>query len=65
LTEIEGDGGCDADGREEGVSASVVADSDAPPVLRFGEQVLDFVARSAERLVVGANTLKSRFLNLG
>lgn len=53
MIEREGEGCCDADGREEGVGASVVSGCDAPPVFEFGEQVLNFVARSVERLVVG------------
>src|SRR5437764_14706450 len=53
LIEIEGDRGCDADGREEGVGAAVVAGGDAAPVLEFGEHVLDFVALLIERLVIG------------
>ena len=52
MIEIEGDGGGGADCREECVCASIVAGGDAPPILEFGEQVLDFVARAIERLVV-------------
>ena len=49
MIEIEGDGGCDRDGREEGMGASVVSGGDAPPVLKFGEEVLDFVALASLR----------------
>jgi hypothetical protein len=50
LIEEVGDGCGDADGREEGVRATVVAGGDAPPVFEFGEEVLDFVALAVERL---------------
>jgi hypothetical protein len=53
LIEIEGDGRCDADRREEGVGAPVVAGGDAPPVLELGEHILDFVALLIERLIIG------------
>lgn len=53
MIEIEDDGGCDADGREEGVGATVIAHCDAPPILDLGEHVLDLVAGFVERLVVG------------
>ena len=52
MIEIEGDGCCDADGREEGVSASIVTGGDAPPILELGEHVLDPVALLVERLVI-------------
>jgi len=52
LIEIEGDGRCNADGREEGVSASVVTGGDAPPIFELGEHVLDPVARLVERPVI-------------
>ena len=53
MIEIEGDGGGDADGREEGVGAPVVAGGDAPPILELGKHILDFVALLIERLVIG------------
>lgn len=53
MIEIESDGRCDADGGEEGVSASVVAGGDAPPILELGEHVLDPMALFVERLVIG------------
>ena len=53
MIEIEGDGRGDADGREEGVGAAIVAHGEAPPVLELGEHVLDFVALLIERLVIG------------
>ena len=53
MIKIEGDRGCDADGREEGVGAPVVAGGDAPPILELGEHILDFVALLVERLVIG------------
>lgn len=43
---------CDADSGHEGVSASVVAGVDAPPVLEAAKHVLDFVALSIETAVV-------------
>ena len=49
----ECDGCGDADGREEGMGASVVAGSDAPPVLEPSGHVLDLVALPIERLFVG------------
>ena len=52
MIDPEGDGCGDADGREEGVSASVVAGVDAPPVLELPEQVLDLVALTVEFSVV-------------
>jgi hypothetical protein len=52
LIEIEGDGRRNADGREEGVSASVVMSGDAPPIFKFGEHILDPVALLVERLVI-------------
>ena len=52
MIEVEGDAGCDADGGEEGVGASVVAGGDAPPVLELGEHVLDLVALMVESPVV-------------
>jgi hypothetical protein len=52
LIEEECDGCGDTDGREEGVGATVVAGGDTPPVLEFGEEVLDFVALAVECLVV-------------
>ena len=52
MIEIEGNGCCDADGREEGVSASIVTGSDAPPIFELGEHVLDPVALLLERLVI-------------
>ena len=53
MIEEEGDGCGDADGRE-GVGASIIAGGDAPPILEFGEEVLDFVALAVEGLVVVA-----------
>src|SRR5690606_37312703 len=45
--------GCsDADGREEGVGASVVAGGDTSPVLEPGEEGFDFVAVAVEVLVI-------------
>lgn len=44
LIEREGDGCCDANGREESVRTSVVACGDAPPVFEPGEEVLDLFA---------------------
>ena len=52
MIEEEGDGCGDTDCREEGVRATVIAGGDAPPILEFGEEVLDFVARAVERLIV-------------
>jgi len=53
LIEIESDGRCDTDGREEGVGATVIASGDAPPILELGEHILDFVALLIEYLVIG------------
>ena len=52
MIKIEGDGCGDADGGHEGVGASIIAGCDAPPVLKLGEQVLDFVSLAVEGLVV-------------
>lgn len=42
----------DADGQEEGMSTSVVAGVDAPPVLHPAEHDLDLVALTVEHRVV-------------
>jgi hypothetical protein len=63
--EIECDSGCDADCREQGVSASVVTRSDASPALKFCEQALDFVARSIQRLVIKGRLSASCWWNAG
>ncbi len=42
---------CDSDGRQEGVSAAIIAGMDAPPVLEFSEHILDFVALAAEAFI--------------
>ncbi len=52
MIEVEGDGGCDADGGEEGVGAAVIAHGHPPPVLQASEHVLDLVALTVESLVV-------------
>lgn len=52
MIEIEDDGSCDADSGEEGVRASIVSSSDPPPVLDFGEHVLDLVAIFVESHIV-------------
>lgn len=59
MIEIEDDGGCDADGGEEGVCAAVVAGRDAPPILEPSEHVLDLVSGFVERLVVGDGCLSA------
>ena len=53
LIEIEGNCRCDADGREVGVSTSIVASGDAPPVLELRKHILEFMALFVERLVIG------------
>ena len=53
MIEIEGECGCDADRREEGVGASIIAGRDAPPILEPRKHDLDFVALLIERLVIG------------
>jgi hypothetical protein len=52
LIKVEGDGYSGADGREEGVSASIIAGSDTPPVFELGEEIFDLVALTVERVVV-------------
>ena len=52
MIEPEDDGGGNADGGHEGVRAAIIAGVDAPPVLDFGEQVLDQVALFIDRFVV-------------
>lgn len=47
----------DADCREEGVSASIVARCDATPVLELGEQVLDSMALTVDDFVVREGNL--------
>jgi hypothetical protein len=44
LIESEDDGCSDADGRHEGVGASVVAGVDATPIFESAEHVFDFMA---------------------
>ena len=61
LSEPEGDGRCDADGREEGVGAAVVAGGDAAPVLEAAEHVLDAMAlRDRASCRMGSPTLRLR-----
>lgn len=55
--EPEDDGCCDADCREEGVSASVVACRDAPPVLEAPEHVPDPTALAIRHRAVGQRLL--------
>lgn len=57
MIEIEDDGSGDTDGREEGVSASVVSYEDTPPILEFSEHVLDLMA-------VPIQTAVMRYLDL-
>ncbi len=52
MIEVEGDGGCDADGGEEGVGAAVVASGDTPPVFQLCEHVLDLVPLTVESPVM-------------
>src|SRR5271169_5462835 len=52
LSQPEDDVGGDADGREEGVGATIVTGSDAAPVLKLGEHVLDLVALPVENFIV-------------
>ena len=52
MTDPEDDGGGDADGREEGVCASVVAGVDTPPVFEAAEHDLDLVALAVKRGVM-------------
>jgi len=51
LIEIEGDGCCDVDSRENGVGVLIVSCGDTPPVLEFGGQVLGFMTMAIEALV--------------
>lgn len=52
MRQPEDDGCGDADGRHEGVGASVVTGVDAPPVLEFAEHILDLVSLAIEGGVV-------------
>lgn len=53
LREPEGHGSCDADGREEGIRAAVVAGGDPAPVLEAADHVLDAVSLAMQAFVVG------------
>ena len=53
MIEIEGERGCNTDGREEGVGAAVIAGGDSSPILEPCEHILDFMALLIERLIVG------------
>lgn len=52
LIDLEDDGCGDADGRREGVCASVIAGVDASPTLELSQHVLDPVALLKDRAVV-------------
>ena len=52
MAQPEDDGCSDADGREEGVGASVVAGVDASPVFEAAEHDLDLVALAVQRWVM-------------
>ena len=52
MIEIEGDCSGDADSREEGVRAAIVAGGNAAPVFQAPEHVLDPVPLAIEHLVV-------------
>src|SRR3954465_14256166 len=46
------DGCCDADGRHEGMCASIVTGVDAPPVLEPAERIFDLVPFAREKAVM-------------
>ena len=48
LSDPKDDDGCDADGGHEGMSASVVASVDAPPIFELSEHVFDLVPLAIE-----------------
>ena len=52
MIDTEDDGCGDADGRHEGVGASVIVGVAAPPVFQAPEHDLDFMALSIENGVV-------------